>query len=283
MDNIRQEMHIERIAEQMGTLVPVLERIAVALEKLARGNEPEELNYVKPIDDYRAFAWEGIGASIVQQDADGPTHVEQGGFLWTRRSPQNKFEPAIWFSRPNGKDDDGNVRYLRLITFRTIKDADPLPRKAAEAAHNGSNGTNGSQAAQAHAESRTNGAPAHVSGTNEYRAEAQRVAAAQRPSGTNGQPKGAAMMPVHEYMALATGKKFNLSAQAAQQVAVVAGVVVDDLQADYSPAVKFASYFAECKALGVVKFLDAKEILQRHGGDLQAAIFDVRDNHNKGA
>lgn len=109
-------------------------RIADALERLARGSEPEEPNHIKALDQFAVFDWATIGASIVQSDQFGPTHVEWNGMLWTRRSPQNKFEGAIWFSRASGKDADGNVHYLRLITFREIKDADPLPAKVAEKA-----------------------------------------------------------------------------------------------------------------------------------------------------
>jgi hypothetical protein len=114
-------------------LLQLLERIAQALETLARAGAPAEPNYVKPLADYRGFAWESIGASVVQEDADGPTHVEWGGALWTRRSPANKFDPAIWFSRAAGKDSEGNVNYLRLITFKPVKEAEALPGKVAAA------------------------------------------------------------------------------------------------------------------------------------------------------
>ncbi len=115
-------------------LLQLLERIALALETLARAGAPAEPNYIKPLGDYREFDWESIGASVVQADADGPTHLEWGGALWTRRSPSNKFSPAIWYSRASGKDEEGNNKYLRLITFRPVGDAEPVPDKVAAAA-----------------------------------------------------------------------------------------------------------------------------------------------------
>jgi hypothetical protein len=114
-------------------MIHQLTRLADAVERLARGNEPEEPNYIRPIEEYQGFDWTAISASVVHQDPDGPTHIEWGGVLWTRRSPKNKYEPAIWFSRAAGKDVEGNVKYLRLITFRTIGEADPLPDKAKQA------------------------------------------------------------------------------------------------------------------------------------------------------
>jgi hypothetical protein len=114
------------LKEQIGILI----RIAAALETIARGSEPEEPNLQKPIEEFAGFNWDSIGATVVKKDANGPTHLEYGGYLWIRRSPTNKYGPAIWFSRSAGKDAEGNTRYLRLISFRTVGEADPLPEKA---------------------------------------------------------------------------------------------------------------------------------------------------------
>lgn len=111
-----------------------LRRIADALEEIARqgrGAEPAAPNYERDLAGFAAFDWTSIGASVVSIDEGGATHVEWGGMIWTRRSPANKFDPAIWYSRSAGKDEDGTVRYLRLITFRTIGKADPLPEQLA--------------------------------------------------------------------------------------------------------------------------------------------------------
>lgn len=126
----------ELLAGILGQLV----RIGDALESIARSGEPAEPNLVKPLEEYSGFDWAALNATIVHQDQDGPTHVEWSGNLWTRRSPANKFDPAIWFSRAAGKDAEGNVKYLRLITFRKIGAAEPVPEKAKQkAAQNPSN------------------------------------------------------------------------------------------------------------------------------------------------
>src|SRR3990172_5211257 len=78
----------------LGQFLEKLERIAAAVESLARDGAPQAPNYVKPLGDYRQFDWSSIAASVVQQDADGPTHVEWGGYLWNRRSPPDKVAQA---------------------------------------------------------------------------------------------------------------------------------------------------------------------------------------------
>lgn len=112
-------------------LIIQLERIADALERLATGSKPTAPDIVRPIEQYVNFDWASIDAEVVKLDDDGPTHVSHKGRLFTRRSPSNKFDPAIWYSTPAGKDDDGNTLYLRLITFKSIHDAEALPRKLA--------------------------------------------------------------------------------------------------------------------------------------------------------
>jgi hypothetical protein len=114
-----------------------LARVADALEIVARNTAPEAPNYQRPIGEYTGFDWDSIGAEVIGSDDDGPTVVSWGDFTWQRRAPQNKFAEAIWFSRPIGKNADGQVRYARLISFKTTGEADPLPpswRKAIETA-----------------------------------------------------------------------------------------------------------------------------------------------------
>lgn len=110
-----------------------LKRIADSLEAIALTNAPAP-NFVKPIEAYAQFDFTSIGALVKQVDANGPTELEWGGYLWTRRAPQNKFGEAIWFSRATGKDADGNVKYSRLITFKKLSEAEPLPSKVKSAA-----------------------------------------------------------------------------------------------------------------------------------------------------
>lgn len=109
-----------------------LTRIADALERLASGGKPSAPNHVRPIEAYAGFDFAEIGAEIVHSDKDGPTHLAWGGLIFTRRSPTNKFEPVIWYSAPAGKDENGEVMYVRLITFKQIKDAEELPPKVAD-------------------------------------------------------------------------------------------------------------------------------------------------------
>jgi hypothetical protein len=111
-----------------------LDRIATALETLASNGKPASPNYTRPIEQFHSFDWESIHAAVIRADNDGPTHVEWGGETWTRRSPVNKFGAAIWYSRANGKDEEGSVLYLRLITFKEMLDADPLPNKVRDEA-----------------------------------------------------------------------------------------------------------------------------------------------------
>lgn len=109
-----------------------LERIAIALERMAP--DAGAPNLQKPISQFKSFDWASIGSSVVQRDEHGPAIVEWGGKQFTRRSPQNKYDPAIWFSRSTGeRNGEGTVIYERLITFKTMSDVEPIGRKAAEA------------------------------------------------------------------------------------------------------------------------------------------------------
>lgn len=113
-----------------------LSRIADSLEVIAQANL-QEPNYTKDISEYKGFDWNSIGATVIKEDRDGPTHVEWGSALWLRRSPSNKYGPAIWFSRAAGKDAEGNNKYLKLITFKEISNVDPVSEKARAKAGNG--------------------------------------------------------------------------------------------------------------------------------------------------
>lgn len=115
-------------------IVDALGRIAAALEVLARAGGPgPEMNMVRPLADYPGFDWGGIDASVVRADEFGPTHVEYGGYIYTRRSPQNKFAEAIWYSRATGKGEDGTTTYARLISFKKMAEAEPLADKVIQA------------------------------------------------------------------------------------------------------------------------------------------------------
>ncbi len=102
----------------------LLERIVAALE--GNGMVP---NYQIGLDSFPSFDWATIGARIESVDGDGVAAVTWKGNRYIRRSAANKFEPAIWFSRPNGRDEAGNPMYERLITFKRLAEAEPLPAK----------------------------------------------------------------------------------------------------------------------------------------------------------
>ncbi len=115
---------------QVERLLGLLGSIAGSLATIERSLLPEAPNYKRPIADYADFDWSSIGAQVIKTDQWGVAQVEHNDQVYTRRAPENKFGEAIWFSRPDGKDADGNNRFLRLITFRTFGEAEPISRKA---------------------------------------------------------------------------------------------------------------------------------------------------------
>ena len=123
-------MNDDKSIQLQAATVAALNRIASALEAIALTKAPAP-NFVRSIAEYGAFDFEAIGAKVTGRDQHGVTAVEWAGYQWTRRSPSNKFGSAIWFSRAAGKDEAGNVQYVRLITFREIAEPEPLPGKVA--------------------------------------------------------------------------------------------------------------------------------------------------------
>src|SRR3990172_12017265 len=123
-------MNDDKSIQLQAATVAALNRIASALEAIALTKAPAP-NFIRPIADYATFEFESIGARVTGRDQHGVTEVEWAGYQWTRRSPSNKFGTAIWFSRPAGKDEAGQVRYVRLITFRESTEPAPLPGKVA--------------------------------------------------------------------------------------------------------------------------------------------------------
>lgn len=105
----------------------LLERIAAAVEAGDATNASP--NYEVCLTQFRAFDWGAIDATVEQEDRDGVATVLWRGHRYVRRSAANKFEPAIWFSRAQGKDEAGNTQYARLVTFKLRPSAEPLPRK----------------------------------------------------------------------------------------------------------------------------------------------------------
>jgi hypothetical protein len=125
---MNQEQFWQQWLEMQQQQTTALERIAASLERLAPVNQ-QAPNYQKPLEEFRSFDWATIGATVLQSDPSGVAIVEWNGQQFTRRSPTNKFGEAIWFSRSVGKDDEGNVRYERLITFRKFGEVEPIPER----------------------------------------------------------------------------------------------------------------------------------------------------------
>lgn len=107
-----------------------LRRIAVSLESIARAMAHQSApDYQHDLTDFPDFDWKSIGATVTLRDRFGAAAVSWGGHIYSRRSPQNKFDVAIWFSRCTGKQSDGSNAYERLITFKRIPAAEPLPER----------------------------------------------------------------------------------------------------------------------------------------------------------
>ncbi len=112
----------ERITKQNAILNEIRQSLAVIAGAMATAPDMRQ-----PISDYATFDWTSIGAEVLRADEDGPSVVRWNGKVYKRRSPQNKFDPAIWFSRCIGKREDGANNYERLISFDVIKDdVDPV-------------------------------------------------------------------------------------------------------------------------------------------------------------
>ena len=107
-----------------------LERIADTLERITPTNTSAP-NHTFPLEKFSSFDWESIGATVVQSDQYGAAIVNWRGQQFLRRSPSNKFGEAIWFSRCVGKDESGENRYERLVTFKALSkiEIEPLPEK----------------------------------------------------------------------------------------------------------------------------------------------------------
>jgi DdrB-like protein len=125
----------QRINEQneiLRMIAASLQGVESHLRQIAVSSNPAP-NYQRHLSEYPTFDWPSIGATVLNRDGDGVTAVEWNGQVFTRRSPNNKFDAAVWFSRHLGQDSDGNKRYARLITFRALNDAEPIATKAKKA------------------------------------------------------------------------------------------------------------------------------------------------------
>ncbi|HEU0176651.1 MAG TPA: single-stranded DNA-binding protein [Blastocatellia bacterium] len=125
----------QRISEQnelLRMIAASLQGVESHLRQIAVSSNPAP-NYQRLLSEYSTFDWPSIGATVLKRDDDGVTAVEWNGQVFTRRSPNNKFDAAVWFSRHIGQDSDGNKRYARLISFKALNEAEPIAVRAKKA------------------------------------------------------------------------------------------------------------------------------------------------------
>jgi hypothetical protein len=109
---MNQDQFQELLKVQQKQVEP-LERIAIALE----GMKPEKPapNYKKDLKNFPDFNWEQIGAQVEKKDQYGAATVLWNAQRYVRRSPENAYGTAIFFTRCVGKDETGKNKYERLI------------------------------------------------------------------------------------------------------------------------------------------------------------------------
>ena len=103
---------------------------AIAKVSVSKAKPP---GYTRDITEFPKFNWPSIDAKVIEFDDYGPTIVEWNRHRYYRRSPENNFGTAIFFSRSLGKKEDGGNNYERLITFKPKPEVTAISR-AAEAA-----------------------------------------------------------------------------------------------------------------------------------------------------
>jgi len=139
----RQDDHIEKLIITLGqrtnqtneilhTISETLQDIESHLRQIAVSSNPAP-NYKRPLSDYQNFDWASIGATVLKEDSEGVTEVEWNDQVFKRRSGNNTFGAAIWFSRAVGKDLEGKNKYVRLITFNVPSESEPIAVKTKKA------------------------------------------------------------------------------------------------------------------------------------------------------
>lgn len=128
---------LRAIYKQISIQNQLLERIAIASERTAESvaqmvsSNTTAPNLTAPLESFATFDWSSLGATVERSDQYGAAIVNWKGMQFVRRSPSNKYEPSVWYSRSVGRDDDGNNKYERLITFKSVArlEVEPLPEK----------------------------------------------------------------------------------------------------------------------------------------------------------
>lgn len=262
-------------------LLQQLVRIADALEKLAAGGGPVAPDYQRAIDEYPGFEWANIGAAVLESDSDGPTHVEHGGYIYQRRSPSNKYGPAIWYSRPAGKDDQGETVYLRLISFKQITPVDPLPKQVAGQVHN----AQPKPAAQAPQAKTTQPKPTAPAAAPAPRSAAPAAQAPQLPNVPGPEPLGVVHQPgmvkspvnYKDYYATATSKSLNLTRQEALTIAQALGITQPTAETDFARPLAALWFFAEAKGTYSLDLSTAINLFKASSQDPDRATDALRE------
>ncbi|PSF33871.1 hypothetical protein C7H19_19295 [Aphanothece hegewaldii CCALA 016] len=105
--------------------VAALEKIAIALDRLAP--EKPAPNYKQSLKNFPTFDWSSIDAEVEKMDRYGAAIVIWNNQRYVRRSPENSYGAAIFFTRCVGKDETGKNKYERLITFEPIQELKVRP------------------------------------------------------------------------------------------------------------------------------------------------------------
>lgn len=120
---------LERVTLVSETTNQALIAIASALEQIIGSAGQKAPNYQQSLENWTLFDWASIGATVERTDAHGVAVVSWRGLQFIRRSPLNKFSESVWFSRCIGKDSSGENQYERLITFKRLPQAEPVPER----------------------------------------------------------------------------------------------------------------------------------------------------------
>lgn len=120
-------------AGQFAELLIEMRGIRDALENLVRLQTPKAPDYQYTLADFRGFNWESIDAKVIASDRHGPTEVRYYGLVYKRRSPNNNFGEAVFYSRHSGQKADGSAAYERLISFKQPAKVRPVPEETREA------------------------------------------------------------------------------------------------------------------------------------------------------
>jgi hypothetical protein len=122
--------------EQFDRLLKIQERVAIALEQIAillQQQLPRQPapSYEAPLESFSNFDWSSIGAKVEMKDQYGVAVVSYRGEIYKRRSPDNVYGAAIFFSRAV-RAENGMNNYERLIIFKPLKEFNiqPISRKA---------------------------------------------------------------------------------------------------------------------------------------------------------